>query len=389
MRTLMFAVAAGSSWAVFAYKLRDLRTDPHNPFLKSFCVSILLISVSFTIGLPPLVSRIEQATGVLAIWDTGVIVVGCAAAQVTLLLWADPPELAWPKIRPRLVVYSVATVAMVVLDVRGRIDPANVDVTAYAENPELLYGTTRYVADAFLVYVGALGYATLAATRYFWRSARLIDRRWLQRGLRILSVGCGAYFASCLSIGVFAVALRFGVEIGAAQRAETVTASIGQLILAVGATMPAWGPRVDRIVSYRRLRPLWYAVCQAAPEVVLDPPHSSRADHWKPWDMNFRLYRRIIEIRDGCLALRPYLDEEVASRARRLGERAGLDGIELNAAVEAATLTAAIDAKASGRPGLDRAGPVLGTSGGSDLAGELAWLTKVAGAFARSPVKLM
>jgi hypothetical protein len=210
----------------------------------------------------------------------------------------------------------------------------------------------------------------------------MIDRRWLQRGLRLLATGCAIYVLCCLSVGVYAVALRFDVLMPAAQRSETITACVGQLILAIGATMPAWGPRVDRIVSYRRLRPLWLAVCAASPEVVLDPPYSTRADQWKPWDMNFRLYRRIIEIRDGCLALRPYVDQDVAVRARQRGREAGLDGVDLTANVEAATLAAAIGAKASGRPAAERPSPLLNTAGGSDLAGELAWLTRVAGAFA-------
>jgi hypothetical protein len=283
-----------------------------------------------------------------------------------------------------LALFGAAFLAMVVLDVRGSIDPGTVDLAAFAENPEQLYCTTPYVADGVFVYLAALGYTTGYATRYFWRSARLIDRRWLQRGLRLLAVGCGADLASCLALAVFAVALRFDVMVTAAQQAETVSAFVGAVVIAVGATMPAWGPRVDRIVSYRRLRPLWLAVCQASPEVVLDPPHSSRADQWKPWDLNFRLYRRIIEIRDGCLALRPYLDEAVAARARQRGRDAGLAGTELHASVEAATLAAAIGAKTSGRPGVERPVLLLNTAGGSDLAGELAWLTRVASAFAKT-----
>jgi hypothetical protein len=59
------------------------------------------------------------------------------------------------------------------------------------------------------------------------------------------------------------------------------------------------------------------------PEIALDPAPSGFRDTLRIRDLDFRLYRRIIEIRDGRLALRPFLDADVARRAREDALRNG------------------------------------------------------------------
>jgi hypothetical protein len=383
MRTVMFAGAVVVSWVALGYKLRDLRKDPHNPFLRSFCVTIFMISSVFVLGFPPVTSWLERTTGVLAAWAHGTVVLGCAALQTTLLLWTYPLERAWRKARRQWAVYGLAFSAIWVLDVAGRV---NIDVQPYAEEPEALYGRTPYVAEAMLIYAAVLGYTALFASLLFWRYAKVVDRRWLRRGLRIMALDALLNVACGVCVALFIGALRFGVTITAAQRAETVFGSLGMFVGAIGITIPAWGPRVDRIMSYRRLYPLWLALSRAVPEVVLDPPHSARADPWKPWDVNYRLYRRTIEIRDGCLGLRPHTDSGVAARARQLGVRAGLAGMDLEAVVEAATLAAAIRAKMAGEPPAEHPEATGSTFGGSDLVAEVGWLTQVTQALVNSPI---
>jgi hypothetical protein len=237
-----------------------------------------------------------------------------------------------------------------------------------------------------LIYAAVLGYTAFFASLLFWRYAKVVDRRWLRRGLRIMALDALLNVACAVCVALFIGALQFGVTITAAQRAETVFGSLGMFAGAIGTTIPAWGPRIDGIVSYRRLYPLWLALSRAVPEVVLDPPHSVWADPWKPWDVNYRLYRRTIEIRDGCLALRPHIKSGVAARARQLGVQAGLEGVDLDAAVEAATLAAATRAKVAGEPAAEHSEATGSTLGGSDLVAEVKWLTHVAQALVTSPI---
>lgn len=384
MRTALFVVPIVVIWSALGYKLRDLYRDPGNVVLRYFCVVVAFIGLTFTLGWPPINWRLEHHTGVLAIWITGTSAIGCAFVQLTLLLWAYPPERAWPLIRARMPLYALAVGVMLVLDLRARPDTAGLDVAAYAQTPETLWGRVPLVAESVLVFLVLLGYTSVEATRHFWRYSRRVVRPWLRRGLRLVGVGTMANVWYAVAGVVFIVGQRAGVEIPLAQRAMMATATLGVLIDTVGVTMPAWGPRLDRLRSYRRLHPLWYALSRAAPEVVLDPHTSRRSGRWLIRDVDFRLYRRVIEIRDSRLALRPFLDERVADTARELGRAAGLDGADLAATVEAATLAAALRAKEHDRPAACPTGAVV--AGGQDLTDEVAWLTAVARAFTGSPV---
>jgi len=384
VRTLTFGAITVVFLVVLVYKLRDLRKDPGNLFLRSYCAAVVVIGGSFIVGLPQVQPRLEQATGVLSIWYTGDIVLGCAALLTTLLLWIYPPEEAWLKIRPRLLIYGVALAAMFTLDLVGRVNPSTVDVAAYADTPELLWGGTPWVAEAMFIYVVALGYTNIESTRIFWRCAKVVDRRWLRRGLRILAIGSVIDNASLLALVVTLVGLQFGATI--APSAVAVIGSIAILLGAIGTTMPAWGPRADRLIAYHRLHPLWRVLYRAFPDVALDPPTFVRVDRWNPWNVNYRLFRRVIEIHDSRRGLRHYLDQDVTAHAHKLAQQAGLEGVEMQATIEAATLAAALRAKADGRPATVQPTFTDETPRVNDLAAALAWLTEVAKAFATSPI---
>lgn len=127
--------------------------------------------------------------------------------------------------------------------------------------------------------------------------------------------------------------------------------------------------------ALRRLMPLRSALCSAIPEAVSVVPGARRA-------VRFRLYQRVIEIRDAALTLRPYRDPEVASAAGRAARAAGLSGGELAAMVEAAVLASAVRTWNAGRPALRSAGDMGHGAGlGSDLRSEADWLVTVSRAF--------
>jgi hypothetical protein len=163
-----------------------------------------------------------------------------------------------------------------------------------------------------------------------------------------------------------------------------------EALLLAGLMVPPLGDRVGALVrwardcrSYRRLRPLWLALHETNPDLSLLPQDSSH--RWRR-DVGLLLYRQVIEIRDGQLALRPYVDPEATQVARALGRREGLAEDDVRAAVEAATIAAGIAAKAQGRdvagaPAAPPAPPL-----GPDLDAEITWLTKVARAYVGSPV---
>jgi hypothetical protein len=136
--------------------------------------------------------------------------------------------------------------------------------------------------------------------------------------------------------------------------------------------------------SYRQLHPLWSALRLAVPQIALAPPRGTRHH------IGFRLYRRVIEIRDGELALRPYRDPTVADAATAAAAEAGLTGDALNTVVQATILATALQAKHAGQ----RARHNIACTSALSVPGpdphtlhcETAWLLQLSRAFGHSPL---
>jgi diguanylate cyclase (GGDEF)-like protein len=94
--------------------------------------------------------------------------------------------------------------------------------------------------------------------------------------------------------------------------------------------------------AWARLRPLWALLMEAAPDVKLSAPPGTRLS------AQYHLHRRVIEIRDAELALRPFWDSRAAAEAADATCRAGLSQDERDAAVEAVMIVTALDARRRG-----------------------------------------
>ncbi|MFJ1780023.1 DUF6545 domain-containing protein [Streptomyces anulatus] len=96
-------------------------------------------------------------------------------------------------------------------------------------------------------------------------------------------------------------------------------------------------------------------------------------------DSDFRLQRRVIEISDGILALRPY-------RSRRVRESAASNfhttTEQSAAAVEAAVVRAALADSKAGRYADEVAPPSVDAAAREDLRADTQWLLLVADAYA-------
>ena len=125
---------------------------------------------------------------------------------------------------------------------------------------------------------------------------------------------------------------------------ESTTARLlavgGGLLVIAGSTLPFLATRTTRARTWattyrnlRRLYPLWELMYRATPGIALDPPRSALADALRLRDLDLRLYRRIIEIRDGRLALTPYLDP-TPDLSDHPDDAAAVEATALRAAVE-------------------------------------------------------
>ena len=124
---------------------------------------------------------------------------------------------------------------------------------------------------------------------------------------------------------------------------------------------------------------------ETSPRIALAPPRSTLSDAFTIRDLDFRLYRRIVEIRDGSLELRPYVEPGTIERARDLSRSAELSEEEARAVVEAASLAVALDARRIGRAPHSPVFP-LELHGGTDVSSKAAVLVRVARYFQTSPI---
>ncbi|MER7674508.1 MAB_1171c family putative transporter [Kitasatospora sp. NPDC096128] len=260
------------------------------------------------------------------------------------------------------------------------------------------HGRRRYVLVA---YIGLLTVHLVWRLSVFGlligRSARRMPPGALRSGLRLMASGT--------VIGLFWIAgnvndvvdlLTTSGEIGAETAVSAVPALVCVVLMLAGATAPAWGGRLARWsrplrarYAYRRLAPLWSALRATVPGVEL-LPDTARVGRRTPHGAQFALYRRIIEIRDGQLALRPYVHPQVPSWVEEFDRSTGGARFrrrrEAAATVEAAGVAAALEAAEAGHR--YPAGPSTGyvrSEGQGGVDEEVAWLVKVADAFTTSP----
>jgi hypothetical protein len=391
-----FPICAALIWAAFALKLRDLRRAAwRDAALRAICVSFGCAGLAFTVAAPWVYRRVDELVGVpnlatLIIYSNVLIL--SVSAQILLLIWIGPPEQVRARIRRRVVLSGLALATMIVLFVRAPLE---------VEEPydfDARYATTPYVAQFLLIYLVAFAVGYSGIARLCWHYAAVAGRPWLGRGLRLTVIGAGFAVGYCLCKGVYLLGRHLGQDLAVWNLAAPVSAVLGVPFLVVGLTIPAWGPRLTsprawlgRYRAHRRLYPLWVALWEAVPDIALVAPSGVWRDRLRVRHLSFALHRRIAEIHDAQLCLRPYREPEVAEAASALGRQAGLDGVDLRAVVEAASLAAAVQAKVHHAVGRrrtphDSVGPADSRAGGADLASEVAWLTRVVDAFTDSPV---
>lgn len=248
----------------------------------------------------------------------------------------------------------------------------------FALTPDLL-PQSPWVFEYVLAYTIAQLPAYADIIRLCLRHTRIADTTALRVALRMIVTGIALASLYLVNKVVLGAASRMGFEypFGRAVLPSKILPTTAYLLVLIGAVLPAVLAWLTRHHRYRTLGPLWRALYRADPAIALDPP--TLPDLLVLGPVRLRLYRRVIEIRDGLLALRPYRDPHVAATARDEATRAGLHGQRLDAAVEAAVIRAALHARAAGHP--PRTPDETTIAGGDDLAAETTFLGLVARAY--------
>ncbi|MGH3845330.1 MAG: MAB_1171c family putative transporter [Pseudonocardiaceae bacterium] len=253
-----------------------------------------------------------------------------------------------------------------------------------------------------LAYSSYLGSAMVDLAVLALRSVRGA-RAWLRVGLILIASGCLLALGYLIEkvIGVVSeVATGSAAEPYCSSAFATVgcTFSVGMpalavLLMTLGTTLPILGPRLEHLAqglrqrrSLRRLRPLWETLHDALPEIALgarDYPPSPAL----PGEISERLYRRVIAIRDGLLALQPYRDPADTREHHDQAIAVGLTDRRRATAIEAADIRAALHRRRNHMPPRGYSAAANATIQQDDLTSELRWLTGVSDALARSELR--
>jgi hypothetical protein len=222
-----------------------------------------------------------------------------------------------------------------------------------------------------------------------WRCSRRIPVRHIEVGMRAVAVAAAAELALILARSAEIITVGCGAPAwGAGSTAVEAAQGIAVIQVIVGATVPAWFPAAASAsrhcrmwAAWCRLRPLWALLLEAAPDVELPARPGTRLSP------RFRLHRRVIEIRDAELALRPFWDSDVAREAARAARSAGLSPDQHDAVIEAVMILTALGARRAGAEA--SADPHAGrslTEPRNDLESETARLLLVSRAVRHSPI---
>ncbi|MBW1602018.1 hypothetical protein JJV70_07800 [Streptomyces sp. JJ66] len=362
------------------YKLPGLPRHRGDAAYVALCLYFLCSGLSFFVELDHLRGHIAaflHYPNITTFLCQGLVVVLTGAQQVVLVHWAHEPGTARRKARRRVLGYGGALGVLAVLfffvHPPTRLGSAEVTVLLNLENP----GYAGY----FAFYLAICAVGQVEAVRLSLRYARIANRSWLRAGMWAVAAGATLILLYCLTRYLQVVALHTGLP-EPWPDLYWIAGSIGSILQVVGWTVPSWGPRLSQAArwladyrAYRRLRPLWLALYEAIPAIALDAPPSGPLGVVPPRELEYRLYRRVIEIRDGQLALRPYLDPD---RVRADAERLGLPEDTAPTVREALLLRSALRARAAGARAPGGAVEPVTHAPDGDISEEVAWLTQVA-----------
>jgi hypothetical protein len=383
VKAIGFITCASLALVALVSKISEIHHKRQDPAFLALLNAFALCAMAFTMAALQLVDYVDQWLGVPDITALMAHVLALAwntAALVVIILWSKGPDKARLRIRAWLVAVSLITAVEIIL--------FTVAVTGSESKNFWINNATQPVGAVYIaLYLLVLEVTRLAIFLLCWRYYGAATDPWLRRGLRTAALGSAILLIYGPARGVTLLPIQ--IDRVAWETGLTLCMTSGMFLLLLGLITPTWGSYLSDfrqwirdINSYRALYPLWSDICRAVPDVVLHPPASSLRDELILWDVNYRLYRRAIEIRDGWLALRSYLNPQITLGAIEQSEDFDED---LQVAVDVTRITSALKEYAKGEAiGYDPGNGVARLRDTEDFVDEIDWLVRLAKAYARS-----
>ncbi|RJQ76049.1 hypothetical protein D5S17_19420 [Pseudonocardiaceae bacterium YIM PH 21723] len=385
MNELIHPFCALIAFAGLIYKLGHLRLRTPDPAVIALCLVFAFSGLSFAMSTPVVWLATTQLFGVpnIASLISDVCVVLLVTSELVLLLvWTRRPKDALRASARLLIVRAI--VVGVLITLFFMLDPVNEQSTDFF----VYYAHSPYCAAYLLIYIAVDTVSAIRISHLCWQFARSAGRYWLAAGLRLVAIGSWTTLGYCVIRTADVIGYHLGLDMHGAEPIALLCGAVGAAAKLVGWTLPGWAPmlgtarrRLRQYRAYRGLTPLWRPLATAAPQVAMVTPSGTLLSTLTLADIEFRLYRRVIEIRDSYLYLAQFCLPGVLADATARHRAAGLTGEELAAAIEADQLRAALAAHRRAEPAPDPAD--LGSPpAATTMADETSWLLRVSRSFA-------
>ncbi|MDX3732446.1 MAB_1171c family putative transporter [Streptomyces caniscabiei] len=338
MNGLVYFLAAAALWTGFAAQLPGLWRDRRDPVKRALCAVIFLAGFCFALGAPPTVGFVNRAVGVpnaAACLTYGAVNAFSAASLVLIVHWrgADDPGRLRRVSRRWLYAYAVIIAAQTALFAVG-----DAPVERLADF-DTYYAHTPLIREMIVLYLVAHMAAALTTTVLCWRWTFQISG-WTRRALAVLAVG----WLCTSAYGVLKTAAVAGRWTGQdwdplSTRLAPMLVAVGAVLTSAGYVLPLLGSRIDSLVAFLRLGPLFRLVGAGSTGRVRRHALLS----WRSLgDVDLRLTHRTTAIRDGLRDVSVHFDDAVRERAYRQALSLGSSAAEAEAIGDAAMVAVAV-----------------------------------------------
>jgi hypothetical protein len=382
-------ISVGAVAVLWAAVLAQFPSHRNVRLRRTVWSTFVLLAAIGTLDLPVIGARLNAAAGLPNLADVAQHVLAIAAA--TLGRYSAEQVIGTPRVRARwsrwlqTALPAVTVAAMLALFALSPARTHPTDSARYTDFP-MQYAAHPEVLAYWLIFAVYLGTAFVLINRLAWRYGRRAGRTPLGCGLVLIAAGMVTGLGYLGYATAVVAARAAGVQGPFISTAPGIIQGLfGALIVlvAVGSLLPTTRhcPLLRRMTLYwslRRLYPLWAGLCQAVPGIALDPV-PVWADRLDPRDLQVRLYRRVIEIRDGYMALTPVAVPGIEDLVQAAAGRHWL------CPADQATLAAAVQLE------LARRAELRGDRPGWAADGRLPWANQefLAGADLDSEVRLL